>query len=55
MHLVGTKPMVTSSKFYKPDQRYAYHSNSGGHDTEDCMNLKQNIKHRIDQEVVFFK
>ncbi|KAK4724275.1 hypothetical protein R3W88_027054 [Solanum pinnatisectum] len=41
-----------SSKFYRPDQRCAYHSNNVGHDTEDCINLKYNIQDLIDQKVV---
>ncbi|XP_015084367.1 uncharacterized protein LOC107027821 [Solanum pennellii] len=52
IHPVGPKPMDVNSKFYKPDQRYAYHSNSFGHDTEDCINLKHRIQDLIDQEVV---
>ena len=32
--------------------RCAYHSNSVGHDTEDCINLKHKIQDLIDQEVV---
>ena len=44
--------MDINSKFYRPDQRCAYHSNSVGHDTEDCINLKHKIQDLIDQEVV---
>ena len=44
--------MDTSSKIYWPDQRCAYHSNSIGHDTEDCINLKHKNQDLIDQEVV---
>ena len=32
--------MDTSSKLYRPDQMCVYHSNSVGHNTEDCINLK---------------
>ncbi|XP_049345800.1 uncharacterized protein LOC125810336 [Solanum verrucosum] len=49
---VGPKPVDTSSKFYRPDQRCAYHSNSVGHDTEDCINLKHKIQDLIDQKMV---
>ncbi|XP_015163374.1 uncharacterized protein [Solanum tuberosum] len=52
IHLVGLKPVDTSSKFYRPDQRCAYHSSSVGHDTEDCINLKPKIQDLIDQNVV---
>ncbi|KAK4708751.1 hypothetical protein R3W88_029676 [Solanum pinnatisectum] len=52
IHPVGPKPVDTSSKFYKPDQRCAYHSNNVGHDTEDCINLKHKIQDLIDQKVV---
>ncbi|XP_069145633.1 uncharacterized protein [Solanum lycopersicum] len=48
----GPKPVDVNSKFYRPDQRCAYHSNSVGHDTEDCINLKHKIQDLIDQEVV---
>ena len=52
IHPVGPKPGDVNSKFYRPDQRCAYHSNSVGHDTEDCINLKHKIQDLIDQEVV---
>ncbi|KAK4738129.1 hypothetical protein R3W88_001826 [Solanum pinnatisectum] len=52
IHPVGPKPVDTSSKFYRPEQRCAYHSNSVGHDTEDCINLKHKIQDLIDQKVV---
>ena len=49
---MGTKPVDVNSKFYKPEQRCAYHSNSVGHDTEDYINLKHKIQDLINQEVV---
>uniref|UniRef100_M1DD38 Gag/pol polyprotein n=1 Tax=Solanum tuberosum TaxID=4113 RepID=M1DD38_SOLTU len=52
IHPVGPKPVDISSKFYRPDQRCAYHSNSVGHDTKDCINLKLKIQDLIDQNVV---
>ncbi|XP_069150856.1 uncharacterized protein [Solanum lycopersicum] len=52
IHPVGPKPVDVNSRFYKPEQRCAYHSNSVGHDTEYCINLKHKIQDLIDQEVV---
>ncbi|XP_015078373.1 uncharacterized protein LOC107022209 [Solanum pennellii] len=52
IHPVGPKPVDVNSRFYKPEQRCAYHSNSVGHDTEDCINLKHKIQDLIDEEVV---
>ena len=49
---MGPKRVDVNSKFYKPEQRCAYHSNSVGHDTEDCVNLKHKIHDLIEQEVV---
>ncbi|XP_069145683.1 uncharacterized protein [Solanum lycopersicum] len=51
IHLMGPKPVDVNSRFYIPEQRCAYHSNSVGHDTEDCINLKHKIQNFIDQEV----
>ncbi|KAK4727155.1 hypothetical protein R3W88_032072 [Solanum pinnatisectum] len=51
-HPVEPKPVDTSSRFYRPDQRCAYHSNSVSHDTENCINLKHKIQDLIDQKVV---
>lgn len=52
IHSVGPKSVDTSSKLYTPDQMCEYHSNSFGHDTEDCINLKHKIQDLIDQDVV---
>ncbi|XP_010327350.1 uncharacterized protein [Solanum lycopersicum] len=52
IHPVGPKLVDVNSRFYRPEQRCAYHSNSVGHDTEDCINLKHKIQDLIDQEVV---
>ncbi|XP_015057445.1 uncharacterized protein LOC107003639 [Solanum pennellii] len=52
IHPVGTKPVDVNFRFYRPEQRCAYHSNIVGHDTEDCINLKHKIQDLIDQEVV---
>ncbi|XP_069145685.1 uncharacterized protein [Solanum lycopersicum] len=50
IHPVGPKPVDVNSRFYRPKQRCAYHSNTVGHDTEDCINLKNKIQDLIDQE-----
>ncbi|XP_015076282.1 uncharacterized protein LOC107020435 [Solanum pennellii] len=52
IHPVGPKPVDINSMFYKPEQRCAYHSNSVGHDTENCINHKHKIQDLIDQEAV---
>ena len=49
---MGPKPVDVNSRFYKPEQRCAYHSNGVGHDTEDYINLKHKIQDLIDREVV---
>ena len=49
---VGPMLLDTSSKFYRPDQRCVYHSNSIGHDTMDCINLKHKIQDLINKELV---
>ena len=52
IHRIGPKPVDTSSLFYPDDRVCAYHSNSGWHDTKDCINLKSKIQYLIDQNVV---
>ena len=42
-HRLGPKPVDTSSQFYQDDRVCSYHSNSVGHDSEDCINLKHKI------------
>ncbi|TMX02855.1 hypothetical protein EJD97_019501 [Solanum chilense] len=49
---VRPKLVDTSKKFYRPDQRCVNHSNSVGHDTEECINVEHKIQDLIDQEVV---
>ncbi len=39
IHPVGPKLVDTNSRFYRPNMKCAYYSNSIGHDTEDCINL----------------
>ena len=46
------KSAYSSYKVYITNQRCEYHSKSVGHDTEECINVKHNIQHLIDQEVV---
>ncbi|KAI5387623.1 hypothetical protein KIW84_073641 [Lathyrus oleraceus] len=41
------KPNTTSPS-YNPDARCAYHSDSPGHDTNDCWSLKNKIQDMID-------
>ena len=52
IHLVGPNSVDTSSKFHRADQWCDYHSNSVGHDTEDCVNLKHKIPDLMDEEVI---
>ena len=44
----------TSSPNYNPDARCAYHSNSPGHDTDDCWQLKYKIQNLIDEGALEF-
>src|SRR4051812_32531977 len=39
---------------YKYHARCAYHSNSPGHDTEDCWQLKHKIQDLIDDKIIDF-
>src|SRR3954463_9480101 len=39
---------------YKYHARCAYHSNSPGHDTEDCWQLKHKIQDLIDEKIIGF-
>uniref|UniRef100_M1DQD5 Gag-pro n=1 Tax=Solanum tuberosum TaxID=4113 RepID=M1DQD5_SOLTU len=52
IHPINPKPVTTRSRFYRADQRCAYHFNSVGHDTEDCIDLKHMIQDFIDQKVI---
>ena len=53
--LVGPHPNhKTSSPNYNPDVRCAYHSNSPGHDTDDCWKLKYKIQNLIDEGALEF-
>src|SRR4051812_28886255 len=44
----------TSAPSYKPNARCAYHSNSPGHDTENCWPLKNKIQDMIDAGEIEF-
>ena len=39
---------------YKHNARCVYHSNSPGHDTEDCGPLKHRIQDLIDEKIIDF-
>ncbi|XP_055814108.1 uncharacterized protein LOC129883473 [Solanum dulcamara] len=52
IHPIAPKSADTSSRFFRADQICAYHSNSVGHDTETCVNLRHKIPDLIDREVV---
>ena len=43
-----------SAPTYNPDKRCAYHSDSPGHDTNDCWSLKNKIQDLIDGRVLEF-
>src|SRR3954462_14662163 len=44
----------TSSPHYNPNARCAYHSNSPGHDTDNCWTLKNKIQDMIDAGEIKF-
>ena len=44
----------TSSSQYNPNAKCAYHSNSPGHDTNDCWTLKNKIQDLIDNKTIEF-
>ena len=44
----------TASPRYNPDARCAYHSDSPGHDTDDCWTLKNKIQDLIDEGALEF-
>ena len=46
--------LKTSSPNYNPDARCACHSNSPGHDTDDCWALKNKIQDLIYEGVLEF-
>ena len=47
-------PNTTSSK-YNPNARCAYHSDSPGHNTDDCWTLKNKIQDLIDANEIEFE
>ena len=44
----------TSSPYYNPNARCAYHSDSPGHDTSNCWALKNKIQDMIDAKEIEF-
>ena len=44
----------TTSPYYKPNARCAYHSESPGHDTNDCWVLKNKLQDLIDAKEIEF-
>ena len=44
----------TFAPTYHPNERCAYHSNSSGHDTDNCWMLKYKIQNLIDERVLEF-
>ena len=49
-----TNPNTTSSR-YNPNARCAYHSDSPGHDTNDCWSLKNKIQDMIEAGEIEFE
>ena len=52
--VIGPPNPKTSSPNYNPDARWAYHSGSPGHDTNDCWALKYKIQNMIDTKEIEF-
>ena len=44
----------TSAPTYHPNERRAYHSDSPGHDTNNCWALKNKVQDMIDSKEVEF-
>ena len=44
----------TSAPSYHPNERCAYHSDSIGHDTDECWTLENKIQDLIDRRVLEF-
>lgn len=49
------RPIDVNSHFFRGDQTCAYHSNSVGHDAEDCLSLKHKIQDLIDRDMVILR
>ena len=45
----------TSFPKYNPNVKYAYHSDSPGHDTDNCLTLKNKIQDLIDNKEIEFE
>ena len=53
--LIGPHPNPkTSSPYYNPDERCAYHSDSPRHDTNNCWVLKYKIQNMINAKEIEF-
>ena len=52
IHPVGTKPVDTSSQFYRANLMCVYHSNCVGHDTKYCIHIKHKIHDLIKKSMV---
>ena len=48
-----SNPNVSSLK-YNPNAKCAYHSNSSGHDTNQCWDLKNRVQDLIDNNTIEF-
>ena len=53
LHDPASNPNVSSPK-YNPNAKCTYHSNSPGHDTEQCWALKNNIQDLINNKTIEF-
>ena len=45
----------TTSRLYNPNTRCAYHSDSPGHDTNNCWALKNKVQDLIDTKEIEFE
>ena len=49
------KVVNTASPKYNPNARYAYHSDSPGHSTDDCWALRNKVQDLIDAKEIQFE
>ena len=54
-NLVIPKNPNTTSLMYNPNARCAFHSDSPGHDTNDCWVLKNKVQDLIDAKEIEFE
>lgn len=52
LHPIKAKSVDTSAKWYDPKKWCAYHSGVAGHDTENCLTLKNKVQDLIDNKVI---